>query len=843
MVTSVLFLEALVLGRGEPPCGFDAGDDNLRRYVGNGPTSATDPTGLKALPDNSNTAIERAANGWRDLYAGPNENPSDSEKIADNEKLTREAFQEASEKVNSTHFVNYQQQHVWQFDSIAAGGTDSNSITYAQYLAFRTQLSGDPDNKSSEGVTVAEAEREFKRIRNPTNPNDEMALQDWLFAGGKEETFKEISLGSSSISQARYVAYRSNQSTSSTNSRKESGAKGTALTPPPDDPLEARFQVIKKNVEQVAGPGAQRYRAEMIKVWGLDQTKWFIDNLQWYEEQIEETAEKFDAPASEVQELEHSRKTLRDKFETLQSQSHWYLKQNSISVQDTLYVVEESMRLWRLHKSWLDEFSKAAMKWSRDMVDEDAAHIIAFQEQMRKDHKDAEKGIEIIGELPLYVWAWLFLRFDIDPEITDALLTGKLPDENEDPKERLLRRLDYLASILHASAHGDIKRINCFPAGTLVQTVAGPKPIEQLRPGSAVWSFDFAKGEWVQCAVEINHTSVYTGIIVELSFADGTELEVTEDHPFWVLEGEELDKRPQLKARDAYENSCHSLPGRWVHSQALRVGDCLASRQGMVAIHFVRRQERSLPVHNLAVRGLPYYAVGPNGVLVHNSETIQRIEARLREIETKLASAEGDARKSLLLERKGLQIDLASEVAKNAKSQPNTGGDSVNRTPKLSARTPEGREQRWKEYLARKKAARETPLSRQEWDKKYDNAINNPVFGNQFENEVREALGTGRGKEVQSPSGVTTRPDVDWGESVTEVKDYINLNFEENLPAQADAAEAAGVPFNVIISPRTQTVSIPLQQRVRELGGRILQFDPATKTFSSVRFNGNKVFR
>ena len=35
------------------PCGFDAGDANLRRVVGNDPTNATDPTGLASVPPNS----------------------------------------------------------------------------------------------------------------------------------------------------------------------------------------------------------------------------------------------------------------------------------------------------------------------------------------------------------------------------------------------------------------------------------------------------------------------------------------------------------------------------------------------------------------------------------------------------------------------------------------------------------------------------------------------------------------------------------------------------------------------------------------------------------------------
>src|SRR5437879_2501255 len=31
------------------PCGFDAGDANLRRVVGNAPTNATDPSGLSGI--------------------------------------------------------------------------------------------------------------------------------------------------------------------------------------------------------------------------------------------------------------------------------------------------------------------------------------------------------------------------------------------------------------------------------------------------------------------------------------------------------------------------------------------------------------------------------------------------------------------------------------------------------------------------------------------------------------------------------------------------------------------------------------------------------------------------
>ena len=42
--------EAVLSPWADGPCGFDAGDANLRRVVGNDPTNATDPTGLFDVP-------------------------------------------------------------------------------------------------------------------------------------------------------------------------------------------------------------------------------------------------------------------------------------------------------------------------------------------------------------------------------------------------------------------------------------------------------------------------------------------------------------------------------------------------------------------------------------------------------------------------------------------------------------------------------------------------------------------------------------------------------------------------------------------------------------------------
>ncbi len=165
--------------------------------------------------------------------------------------------------------------------------------------------------------------------------------------------------------------------------------------------------------------------------------------------------------------------------------------------------------------------------------------------------------------------------------------------------------------------------LNCFPAGTLVACANGLKKIEEVNGGEAVWSYDFTAGEWVLRHVEMTHTGIFSGQFITLQFEDGTILEVTEDHPIWVTEGENLDARAPLKFHDAYEESGLSLPGRWVHSQELQVGDKVYVRSGsQLRVERITIREDRAPVYNLSVSGLPYYAVGPLGILVHNSETI-----------------------------------------------------------------------------------------------------------------------------------------------------------------------------------------------------------------------------
>jgi hypothetical protein len=194
----------------------------------------------------------------------------------------------------------------------------------------------------------------------------------------------------------------------------------------------------------------------------------------------------------------------------------------------------------------------------------------------------------------------------------------------------------FIATVISKWPEADFARGNCFPAGTPVATERGTVPIEAVESGERVWSFDFRAGQWVLCRVALVHSAAYEGEVLTLLFEDGTSLQVTADHPVWVIEGEGLATRPQLHYRDANEDSGFSLPGRWVHSQALRVGDQLCGRDGgRVRVQAILSRQALLPVYNLSVLGLPYYAVGLSGILVHNTESnipsgkpVQRVASR-----------------------------------------------------------------------------------------------------------------------------------------------------------------------------------------------------------------------
>jgi hypothetical protein len=164
-----------------------------------------------------------------------------------------------------------------------------------------------------------------------------------------------------------------------------------------------------------------------------------------------------------------------------------------------------------------------------------------------------------------------------------------------------------------------VQKPHCFPRNTLVATEEGLRPISRIEAGERVWAYDFEGAEWRLCAVECRHDRDYDGLLVTIDLGL-SQVTATAYHPFWVMQGSELENRPALSDIGADEDRGKSLPGRWVNSHDLREGDVVFLREhGPARIRRVIRRYERTPVSNLTVKELHTFAVGESQVVVHNT--------------------------------------------------------------------------------------------------------------------------------------------------------------------------------------------------------------------------------
>lgn len=118
----------------------------------------------------------------------------------------------------------------------------------------------------------------------------------------------------------------------------------------------------------------------------------------------------------------------------------------------------------------------------------------------------------------------------------------------------------------------------------------------------------------------------------------------------------------------------------------------------------------------------------------------------------------------------------------------------------------------------------------------------NQQIGDAFENSVRASLRTTRGMPVITSHG-TVVPDLPVGNvyGVVDMKNVINLYRSPQTRGFEEVAKSINQPFSLIVSPRTQTVSKPLQDAIRNTGGTVFRFDTTSGTFRTVTFTGNRV--
>ncbi len=138
---------------------------------------------------------------------------------------------------------------------------------------------------------------------------------------------------------------------------------------------------------------------------------------------------------------------------------------------------------------------------------------------------------------------------------------------------------------------------SCFAAGTLVQTIDGIHPIEDLLAGDDVLTQDPRTGELkYQALIAVYHNPPNATFRVELEGSDES-IVATGIHRLW-------------KAGKG-----------WAMVRDLKSGDVLRTLGGTAAVKSVK-EERVQPVFNLRVADGESFFVGRSGILAHDNSTI-----------------------------------------------------------------------------------------------------------------------------------------------------------------------------------------------------------------------------
>ncbi len=160
--------------------------------------------------------------------------------------------------------------------------------------------------------------------------------------------------------------------------------------------------------------------------------------------------------------------------------------------------------------------------------------------------------------------------------------------------------------------------IICFKGGTLVQLENQSQKIEDVEVGDLVWSYCVVERQWSLKAVEAIEESDFVGTLFSIEFDGNEVIESTDTHPYWVETYSAANRPLPANRKAAIENI--QLSSRWVQAKDIKVGDQMlvlnGETKGVKAIH---SRKVKIKVYNLRVEGNRNYAVGNDGILVHNT--------------------------------------------------------------------------------------------------------------------------------------------------------------------------------------------------------------------------------
>jgi RHS repeat-associated protein len=161
-----------------------------------------------------------------------------------------------------------------------------------------------------------------------------------------------------------------------------------------------------------------------------------------------------------------------------------------------------------------------------------------------------------------------------------------------------------------ARAVPSIVKSLCFVEGTLVLTEDGLKPIEEIRKGDKVLSYnEKTKRTEYKTVVQTMVREAEAGRILSLKVeGEGEALGVTGEHPFYVR---------VHKARD--NTSGEDDEGEWREAGNLKVGDEIRKADGTWAkVESISQRSEGAKVYNFTVKDNHNYFVGLSNLLVHN---------------------------------------------------------------------------------------------------------------------------------------------------------------------------------------------------------------------------------
>jgi RHS repeat-associated protein len=151
----------------------------------------------------------------------------------------------------------------------------------------------------------------------------------------------------------------------------------------------------------------------------------------------------------------------------------------------------------------------------------------------------------------------------------------------------------------------------CFVAGTPVMTENGLKPIEEIKEGDKVLSYNEKTKQTeyktvAQTMVRVAEAGRILSVKVE---GEAEALGVTGEHPFYVR---------IHKARD--NTASEDDEGEWIEAKDLRIGNEIRKADGSWAkVESVTQRSEGAKVYNFEVTDNHNYFVGQTSLLAHNS--------------------------------------------------------------------------------------------------------------------------------------------------------------------------------------------------------------------------------